>query len=101
MRFNTNCIGKCKRLEEEVDLSIFLNIEKGADGRSYLCVRRKKHRYVDNTPEEDKYFAQPFDPIYGIRDDIDKEPTFVRDIHVVDLKQEEEQTDIVTFLNNL
>ncbi len=60
----------CKGLDQEVDLEIYIHIEKIGD-ESYLTVQRGKHRgLVDMTPEKDKYFVMKFEPIGTLPDDI-------------------------------
>lgn len=58
-----------KQLDQEVDLELYLHIER-IDGKSYQTIQRGKHRGVDNLPEKDKYCILPFSEVGGIRDDI-------------------------------
>lgn len=80
-RFDENHLADSVDVAREVDLEVFINIEKNLDGQAYLTFARGKHRYVDNTPESHKYFAQRFHKDYGIIDDVLTEPTFVMDIY--------------------
>jgi hypothetical protein len=66
---------------QEVDLEIFVHLEKNHRGRKFLTMQRGKHRYVDDTPESHQYCAYPF-TVAGIGDDILKDtPDFVEDIY--------------------
>lgn len=60
----------CRTLEQEVDGSILINIEKRGE-RSYLAVQRGKHRKSGPmTPIRDMYTVFPFFDVGAIRDDI-------------------------------
>lgn len=62
-----------KQIDQEVDLEIFLHLEK-LNGRTYLTIQRGKHRGVDVLPETDMYMVLPF-PVKGsIPDDLGKTP---------------------------
>ena len=78
---------------QEIDLEIFAHLETNHNGKKFLTVQRGKHRYVDTTPEAAKYFAYPFTP-FGIGDDIEGEPQFVRDIYVSNESNSEETAEI-------
>ncbi len=68
-----------KRLANEVDLEIFVNIDQ-RDGRSYLGVARGKHRKVKQTPKKDLVFYMPMadDTLsFGILDDINDEDSSI------------------------
>lgn len=58
-----------KRLDQEVDLELYIHIEK-VEGRSYLTVQRGKHRKPKPTPDKYLYTVLPFHDIGAIRDDI-------------------------------
>jgi archaellum biogenesis ATPase FlaH len=60
---------KCKTVDNEVDLELFIHIEK-VNGRSYLTIQRGKHRSSPQTPMEYQYCVLPFEDIGGILDDI-------------------------------
>lgn len=77
--FNVDNIADCIQVSREMDMEMYLNIEKTAT-KAYLTVKRGKHRYMKNTPIAHQYFAYPFTE-YGIEDDINGEPKFVRDIY--------------------
>ena len=77
--FNVDNIADCIQVSREMDMEMYLNIEKTAT-KAFLTVKRGKHRYMKNTPIAHQYFAYPFTE-YGIEDDINGEPKFVRDIY--------------------
>ena len=72
-------------VSRELDLEIALHIERNQYGEKFLTAHRLKHRYVDDTPECDLYFAYPFvrygELNLGIEDDINGPPMFTRDIY--------------------
>jgi hypothetical protein len=59
----------CKTIDQEVDLELYIHIVK-ADGKSWLCIQRGKHRLIQQTKEEYKYTVLPFEDIGDIRDDV-------------------------------
>ncbi len=59
----------CKRLSQEVDIEIYIHIEK-VNGLSYLTCMRGKHRGMPVLDEKDKYVVLPMFKIGGIRPDI-------------------------------
>ncbi len=61
---------KCKTIDNEVDIELFIDIEK-YKGRSYLAVQRGKHRLNTIISDDDKYFLLPFMFNGTILDDID------------------------------
>lgn len=65
---------KCKTIDNEVDLELFIHIEK-VNGRSYLTIQRGKDRDNPQTPLEYHYIVLPFEDIGGILDDINGEDT--------------------------
>jgi hypothetical protein len=79
-RFNASHMADSLDVQREVDLSIYLCIEKNQAGDSYMTFKRDKHRYVDDTPEAHKFFAYKFTE-FGIVDDIYTKPTYTRDIY--------------------
>lgn len=79
-RFNSDHLADSMDPQREVDVCIFIHLEKGHNGRKYLTMNLTKHRYVDDTPEIRKYCAYPFTPL-GIVDDIHTEPLYTRDIY--------------------
>lgn len=61
-----------KRIANEVDLEIFLDIVE-RDGMSWLAVQRGKHRCFKDTAVKYRHFFLPFQEIGYIPNDIDKE----------------------------
>lgn len=60
----------CMRLDQEVDIEIYIHIVK-INGESYLTIQRGKHRRPGLiTPDKDLYTCYKFSPIGDIRDDI-------------------------------
>lgn len=80
-RFDESHLADSVDVAREVDLEVFINIERNLDNIAYLTFQRGKHRYVDNTPDQHKYFAQKFHKDYGIIDDVLLAPTYVSDIY--------------------
>jgi hypothetical protein len=83
----------------EFDFVAYMNIELDDAGRSWLTMQWGKHRYVDDTPEVDKFCAYLFeDPIIGIPDDVHSNPAFVRNIHSNPTTSKIEHIDIESIL---
>lgn len=59
-----------KQLDQEVDIEMFLNIEKFSN-QYWLTIQRGKHRITGMTAPEDLYCAYKFTPFGGIPDDVD------------------------------
>lgn len=95
--FNGSMMADAMDVEREVDVLVFMHLETNSNGQRYLTCFKSKHRYVDNIPEAHKFYAYPFTE-FGICDDVDKEPGFVRDIYADKNKksnsQEEEMADV-------
>ena len=79
-RFHKGLIADAFSVAREVDLEIYIHIERNLDGTAYLTMMRGKHRYVDDTPISHQYCAYRFHP-KGIRDDILTAPEYVTDIY--------------------
>jgi len=90
-RFDTSHLADSFDVAREVDLEIFIHIERNLNGVPYLTFMRGKHRYVDTTPEAHKYFAQRFHKDYGIRDDVAGMAEYVTDIYDDPLTQDAER----------
>jgi len=60
-----------KRLDQEVDLELYQNIER-KDGVAYLTIQRGKHRTPTVIPETDKYMVLKFTEKGCILDDVGK-----------------------------
>lgn len=70
----------CKTVDQEVDMEIYIHIEK-VNGKSYLTFQRGKHRKAGKiTPEKDLYFVMEFHECGGIRDDINGRDTSRRSL---------------------
>lgn len=66
---NKGYYDSCKTIDQEVDLELYIH-KVIADGKSWLCVQRGKHRLIKQTPEEYKYTVLPFYDIGDLREDI-------------------------------
>ena len=53
----------------EVDMIVYQNIEHDEQGNSWLTMQWGKHRYVENTPDVDRFVAYKFNE-FGIADDV-------------------------------
>lgn len=62
---------RCRTLDQEVDIEIYIHIEN-RNGQSYLTVQRGKHRGADILEEDEKYFVLPFPKRMPIPADIDR-----------------------------
>lgn len=61
----------CMRLDQEVDIEVYIHIVK-INGESYLTIQRGKHRRPGLiTPEKDLFTCYKFSPIGDIRDDVE------------------------------
>lgn len=80
-RFTENHLSDAIDVGREVDMIIFLHIEKNHLGEPYLTMKWYKHRYVNDTKEIDKFCCYKFSEV-GIIDDYGKKPTYVRSIYV-------------------
>lgn len=68
----------CKQIDQEVDLEIFIHIEK-VNGESFLTVQRGKHRIIGQTNPKDLYCVLPFSK-WGITFDIGRTDTTRRKV---------------------
>lgn len=82
-QFNEFHLADCRGLKRELDMLVFINIENNHHGIPYLTFALNKHRYVNDTPNEDKYTAYKFTPL-GILDDINGPDMSVKDIFADD-----------------
>lgn len=89
--FSAFFVGGSIGVSQEVDAEIFIHLETNNKNEKYLTMMRGKHRYVDDTPETHKYCAYPFTP-FGIGDDYETEPGFIRDIYA---RNEEDDINII------
>lgn len=60
-----------KRLDQEVDLEIYIHIERIPGSGAFLTVQRGKHRAVKITPQKDLYCVLPFHDVGGVLDDVE------------------------------
>lgn len=79
-QYNEFHLADCKGLKREFDVLFFMEIEKNHHDLPYLTMAWQKHRYVNDTPAEWKYFGMRFDPAFGLLDDLGKEDRSVQDI---------------------
>lgn len=61
---------RCRSIDMEVDCEIYLNVEKDAQGKSWMAFGRGKDRNSANTPYDDQFFFQPFEQFGGLVPDI-------------------------------
>lgn len=88
-KFNDSHYADGMDVGREVDMEIFVHIERNNSGTPFLTMMRGKHRYVNDTPERDKYVAYRFDDV-GIVDDIESEESgAVKNIYAEDLSEED------------
>lgn len=66
---NKGYYDSCRTIDQEVDLEIYIHIEKRGI-ESYLTFQRGKHRKVSITPLQDLYFVLKFHAIGTLHDDI-------------------------------
>lgn len=67
------------QIDQEVDVELTIHIEI-VNGESWLTTQRGKHRIVGQTPIIDQYCVLPFQPVGGIRDDINGPDTTRRKV---------------------
>ena len=80
-RYNESHLADSKSLKKELDILIFLEIEHNHRGVPWLTIAWNKHRYVHDTPAEDKYCAYQYLGELGILDDLKGEDKSSRDIY--------------------
>lgn len=80
-KYNEAHLSDSKSIKKELDLLIFLEIETNHKGVPYLTCAWNKHRYVHDTPPEDKYWAYKYVGDLGILDDINGNDQSVKDIY--------------------
>lgn len=68
---------KCRTLDNELDLELYIHIEK-VNGKSFLTIQRGKHRGVKIIPDAQKYMVLAFHDVGGLRDDINGTDTTLR-----------------------
>lgn len=97
-KFNDSHYADGMDVGREVDMEIFIHIERNNSGKPFLTMNRGKHRYVNDTPQKDKYTAYPFSE-YGIIDDIDTENHEVKNIYSEDATEEDINKSLKDELN--
>lgn len=80
-KYNESHLSDCKSLKKECDILIFMEIEHNHKGIPWLTMKIDKHRYVHDTPPEDKYCAYQYLGELGILDDIESKDMSSRDIY--------------------
>ena len=70
---NKGYYDSCRTIDQEVDLEIYIHIEKIPGKGSYLTCQRGKHRKVGLTKNEHLYCVFPFHEIGGVLDDINSD----------------------------
>lgn len=80
-RFNGGHLADCKAVKRELDLLLFLHIEKNHNDVPFLTIKWDKRRYYN--PPQKKFVAYPFTAT-GIMDDIGGEDQSVNDIYAED-----------------
>ena len=78
-KFNASMFSWSPDVFRTVDVVVYLNIELNIDQVSFLTMQLRKNRNCKDTPENDKFCAYPF-TVYGIVDDLNGPPGYVRDI---------------------
>lgn len=79
-KFSPEHLADSMDVQREVDTAVYMYIEKNHSGDPYLTFYLSKRRYVDGIPERVKYTAYKFTQ-WGILDDVNGTPGFVRDIY--------------------
>lgn len=74
-------LADCRSIKKELDLLLFMEIEHNHMGVPWLTIKLDKHRYVHDTPPEDKYCAYQYLGELGIMDDINGDDKSSRDIY--------------------
>ncbi len=69
-----------KQIDQEVDLELFVHIEKVKGVGSFLAIQRGKHRKISITNEADLYTVLPFHPVGGVLDDVNGEDLSMKSV---------------------
>lgn len=69
---NKGYYDSCRTIDQEVDLEIYIHIER-VGRESYLTMQRGKHRKIKITDVSDLYSVLKFEPVGGILDDVNGE----------------------------
>lgn len=97
-KFNDSHYADGMDVGREVDMEIFIHIERNNHGVPFLTMCRGKHRYVNDTPQKDQYTAYKFSD-YGIIDDIDTENHETKNIYADGSTEEDINKNIKDELN--
>ena len=92
-KFSADMLADSTDPQREVDMVIYQNKELDTMERPWMTFKLDKHRYHENTPEKDKFFAYKFEGELGIMDDINSENRSVANIYAVS-DDEEDDGDI-------
>ena len=90
-RYGEAHLSDCKSARKELDILFFLEIENNHIGVPYLTIAWNKHKYVHDTPQEDKYTAYAFVDKLGLLDDVAGPDRSVKDIYATQETAEEQQ----------
>lgn len=101
-QYGPACLGDCRGVRREIDILIFMYIERNHLGIPYLTMAWSKHRDTTPPKKEDASAAWRFaGDVLGIMDDADLDiDTSVKDIYGDDITTEEEETDNLKDLLN-
>lgn len=83
-KFSADMLADSTDPQREVDMVIYQNKELDAQDRPWMTFKLDKHRYHENTPEKDKYFAYRFEGELGLMDDIHTNDKSTTNIYAVD-----------------
>lgn len=92
-KYNESHLSDCKSLKKECDILVFMEIEHNHKGIPWLTMRIDKHRYVHDTPPEDKYCAYQYLGELGIMDDINGKDMSSKNIYA---ENNDESSDVVS-----
>lgn len=93
-KFSPDMLSDSTDPQREVDMVIYQNKELDAQERPWMTWKLDKHRYHENTPEKDKYFAYRFEGELGIMDDIHGVDRSTTNIYAVGTDEDNDDTDI-------
>lgn len=87
-RLGPNFLMDSMDVEREVDISIYMYLEKNHQDQKFATFRINKHRGANDTPEAWKSCAYQFtDNGIGILDDVGGKPRYLRDIYVAEFDE--------------
>ena len=100
-RYSERHFADASSIAREVDVIIYMEIERDDQNKAWLTLYWGKHRYVDDTPELHKFAAIPFHPELGILNDLNGEPIHVRSIYNKGGNASSSMSDIEAILNGV